>query len=1024
MAQVDDLFRKAAEIVAGRQLLPESTYRLQFHAGFTFRDAEAIVPYLAELGITHCYSSPYLKARPGSKHGYDIIDHRLLNPEIGTDTDYEAFVTALRANGVGQILDVVPNHMGILGNENAWWNDVLENGPSSPYAGYFDISWYVSLRAELLGRLLLPVLGDPYGKVLESGEIRLTFAGGAFTLCYFEHRFPVAPDSYGTILSYRVEELEALLGSDSPALHEYQSVMTAVKNLPRYVETDPPRRAERQREKEVIKRRLATLTDENAPVRQFLEQTLTAFNGTPGEPRTFDLLDALLNQQPYRLAYWRVAADEINYRRFFDINELAALNMEREDVFTATHELIFRLLGEQKVDGLRIDHPDGLFDPGEYLRRLQRRFLYDCACRVFDTDPEFRGQEWTELEGPLLQRIDQGIAEWGARSGDAPDQPANRWPLYTVVEKILGAGEALPDGWPTHGTSGYDFLNLLNGLFVDAGNADAFRRLYREWVDDFTTFAEVVYQRKFLILQVSMASELHALAYLLDRLAQRNRWSRDFTVHTLRHALREVIACFPVYRSYITAGTVRDADRKYVQSAVKRAMNRNPAISASVFQFLRKVLLLESPEPTFEDDREEQRRFAGKFEQVTAPVMAKGMEDTAFYVYNCLLSLNEVGGNPARFGTAPEVLHRFNRDRRAKWAGALSATSTHDTKRSEDVRARLNVLSEIPAEWQQALQRWSKLNTPHRIHLEDAPVPDANEEYVLYQTLLGAWPLEPYSPEEYAEFVFRIQEYLTKALHEAKVHSSWINPNTDYDDGVRQFVARILDPQAAGAFLGDFRPFQRRVSHFGLLNSLAQAVVKLAAPGVADVYQGTEVWDFSLVDPDNRRPVDYERRRRQLTVLRARARDAGPERRKLAGELMRTKEDGRVKLYVLAEGLRCRREHPGLFGGGDYLPLDASGARQEHVFAFARRQGNDWAVAIVPRLLTRLVQQANGLPVGRDVWQDTSLLLPEGARTGPCVNAFTGERLPVTEREGRLGFLVADVLEYLPVALFVSPSRA
>ncbi len=874
MSQVDDLMRKTAERLTQRPSLPESTYRLQFHAGFTFRDAERIVPYLRDLGITHCYASPYLKARPGSTHGYDIIDHRLLNPEIGTDAEYETWVAALHDHGLRQVLDVVPNHMGILGNENVWWNDVLENGPASPYAGYFDISWYASTRAELVGRLLLPVLGESYGKVLESGQLRLTFDKGAFTLSYFEHRFPVAPDSYGAILAHRLEQLEALLGSESPALHEYQSVLSAVKNLPRCSETEQARRAERQREKEVIKRRLAALAEENTPLRQFLEQTLVVFNGTPGEPRSFDLLDALLNQQAYRLAYWRVAADEINYRRFFDVNELAALNMERDDVFTATHELIFRLLREGKVDGLRIDHPDGLFDPADYLHRLQSRYLLDCVRSVFDTEPDFHGLEWLELEGPVRERVNLALSSPiigpASRAGPADangaprlgapitaEEDALRLPLYVVVEKILGVGEALPDDWATHGTSGYDFLNLVNGLFVEAGNSESFRRLYRECIDDATSFTEIVYQKKFLILQVSMASELHMLAYLLDRLAQRDRWSRDFTLHTLRHALREVVACFPVYRSYLSTGIIRDADRKYVQSAVHRAVVRNPAISPLVFQFVRDQLLLTSPESAFEEERAEQRRFAGKFEQVTAPVMAKGTEDTAFYVYNCLLSLNEVGGNPGRFGTAPEVLHRFNRDRCAKWSRAFSATATHDTKRGEDVRARLNVLSEIPGEWQQALARWSRLNTPHRVHLEDAPVPDANEEYLLYQTLLGTWPLDPCSREEFAEFIRRIQAYMTKALREAKVHSSWINPNTTYDEGVQQFIARILDEEKNAAFFEEFRPFQRHVSHFGLLNSLAQTLLKLAAPGVADVYQGTEVWDFSLVDPDNRRPVDY-----------------------------------------------------------------------------------------------------------------------------------------------------------------------
>ncbi len=538
---------------------------MQFHAGFTFRDAARLVPYLRDLGITHCYASPYLKARPGSQHGYDIIDHRVLNPEIGTDAAYAAFVDALHQNGLGQILDMVPNHMGVLGNENPWWNDVLENGPASPYANFFDISWFASPRPELHGRVLLPVLGEPYGKVLESQQIKLEYAAGAFTVTYFEHSWPVAPRSYGLILGYRLEELERRLGKDDPALVEYQSILTAVKHLPRRTETGPEKVAERQREKEVIKRRLAVLTQESAAVGDFLAETVAQFNGTPGDPRSFDLLDELLDDQAYRLCFWRVAADEINYRRFFDVNDLAALSMERPEVFEATHALVLKLLAEGQIDGLRIDHPDGLYDPRQYLRRLQEHFVLARARELAED------QDWAVLEGPLRERV----AAFVGQAFQPAEGPAG-WPLYVVVEKILGAAEALPVDWATHGTSGYDFLNQLNGLFVDAANAEEFTRLYRDWTQDDTPFAEVVYRKKFLILQVSLSSELHTLAYQLDRLAQRDRWSRDFTLHSLRHALREVIACFPVYRSYITADDVSDSDRKYVVRAVQRARCATP----------------------------------------------------------------------------------------------------------------------------------------------------------------------------------------------------------------------------------------------------------------------------------------------------------------------------------------------------------------------------------------------------------------------------------------------------------------
>jgi (1->4)-alpha-D-glucan 1-alpha-D-glucosylmutase len=1011
MEPIQDVLRTITTDLAGRRCFPESTYRLQFHAGFTFRDARAIVPYLRDLGVTHAYASPYLQARPGSKHGYDITSHQALNPEIGTQADYGAWVDALHDAGLGQVLDTVPNHMGVTGNENAWWNDVLENGPASPYAGFFDISWQSSPRPELRGRVLIPILGDPYGKVLEAGQLRLRYDNGAFTVNYFDNRFPVAPRSYGLVLGHRTEELEQALGKDSPHLIEYQSILTAISHLPRHSETEPEKVNERQREKEVIKRRLATLTQESPQVREFIEANVALFNGKPGEPRSFDLLDELLDDQAYRLSFWRVAADEINYRRFFDINDLAALSMERPEVFEATHQLVLRLLAEGKVNGLRIDHPDGLYDPREYLQRLQRGYVLACARRLIEARPEGQRPDWAEVEKALLAEMDRA-----AREGD----DLLRRPLYVVVEKILGATEPLPEDWPVAGTVGYDFVNVVNGLFVDAGQAEAFTRLYQEWTHTDLSFAEVVYQKKFLILQVSLSSELHMLAYQLDRLAQKSRWSRDFTLNSLRHALREVIACFPVYRSYIAEDGVRPEDRLHVERAFSRAMARNPALNRSLFRFIRDMLLLKYPETWAEADKAEQRRFVGKFQQVTSPVMAKGVEDTAFYVYNRLLSLNEVGGDPGRFGVKPASLHQSFQDRRAKWPWSLSPLSTHDTKRSEDVRARLNVLSELPGEWGEALARWSRLNEPHRRQVEDLTVPDPNEEYLLYQTLLGAWPLEPYTPEEYAEFVRRIQEYVVKALHEAKVHTSWINPDAEYDQAAQDFVARILDEKVNAAFLNDFRPFQRRLSHYGLLNSLAQTVLKVAAPGVPDTYQGAELWDFSLVDPDNRRPVDYERRRRLLQELRERLASAGDDRRALAGELMEKRADGRVKLYVTAQALHCRRERPGLFATGEYLPAEAAGAWAENVFGFVRRQGNHWAVAVVPRLLTRLVPGEGQLPVGPGVWQDTRLLLTGVDPQARFRNAFTGESLTLREEPNGLALPLAEAFAHFPVALAVA----
>jgi (1->4)-alpha-D-glucan 1-alpha-D-glucosylmutase len=1006
--QTQSLLARAAELISRRRHLPEATYRLQMNAAFTFRDAATLTDYLADLGITHCYASPYLQARPGSTHGYDIINHHLLNPEIGTEEDYAAWVEALHGRGIGQILDTVPNHMGIMTDENPWWRDVLENGPGSPYAKFFDISWHASPRPELQDKVLVPTLGDPYGKVLESGQLKLQYEAGAFTITYFQHRFPVAPRTYSLILRPRLGELEKALGPEALPFLEYQSILTAVEHLPPRSEKDPVKVVEGQREKEVVKRRLATLTQEAEPVRAFLENNVRLFNGTAGDRHSFDLLDHLLDEQAYRLAYWRVAADEINYRRFFDINDLAALSMERPEVFEATHELILRLLREGKVNGLRIDHVDGLYDPKQYLEHLQERYVVEMARAAFEGDKGRNGLDWNDLEGPLLEQIRAARRQ--------ADSPLAR-PLYVVVEKILGTTEPLPESWPIFGTSGYSFLNEINALFIDGSGGREFTRLYQAWTGDDTPFADVVYQKKYLILQIALSSELQMLAYQLDRLAQKDRFSRDFTLNTLRHALREIIACFPVYRSYISAEGISDTDRRYVEIAVRRAMLKNPAISRSVFRFVQAMLLQQYSDTATQEDKAEQLRFAGKFQQVTSPVMAKGLEDTAFYVYNRLVSLNEVGGDPDRFGVAPEAMHRYLQHRAEHWPWALSPLATHDTKRGEDVRARLNVLSELPRDWEERLRRWGELNEPLRHDIDDVRAPDRNEEYLIYQILVGAWPLPPTDPAEHAAFVQRVQVYVVKALHEAKVHSSWINPDADYDQAVQDFVGAILDEGRSPVFLPDLQAFTRRINHYGLFNSLGQTLLRLTAPGVPDTYQGTELWDFSLVDPDNRRPVDYGRRRELLGELQSRREAAGRERTGLTRELTLAKEDGRIKLYVTREVLHLRREHAGLFSAGEYVPVQPAGGGQDHVFSFLRRQGDTLALVAVPRLLTRLVPSVDVLPLGKEVWGHTALLLPDLDPAVRFENVFTGEPLTLTEWGGKLALPVADLFAHFPVAL-------
>jgi (1->4)-alpha-D-glucan 1-alpha-D-glucosylmutase len=1006
---LSDLLSAVEREAAARRCVPEAVYRLQFHAGFTFQDAARLASYLLDLGVSHVYASPYLKARPGSSHGYDVLDHGFLNPEIGGDAGYAAYIEALRQHNLGQILDVVPNHMGIVGNENVWWNDVLENGPSSPYANYFDISWQASPRPALRDRVLLPLLGEPYGQALESGQIRLRYEAGVFTLHYFEHRLPVSPCTWIGILNYDLENLGLSLGKESSHFQEYQSILTALRNLPARTETGAELIAERQREKEVVKRRLAVLTDSCAEVRDHLLAVVARYNGEPGNSHSFDLLEQLLDEQAYRLSSWRVASDEINYRRFFDVNELAALRMERQEVFLDTHALIFQLLRERKVDGLRIDHPDGLFDPRQYLRRLQRHYLLELARQIYQSHSQYQSVEWSALEEPFLARID---------SGSLPDRS-----LYVVVEKILGAGETLPSDWPVHGTTGYEFLNVLGGLFVDPSGAREFTTLYREWVEDYTPFPDLLYQKKILILQLSLSSELQMLSLALDRLAQRRRASRDFTFHSLRRVLREVIACFPIYRSYIAGGTVHDEDRKYLDAAIREARKRNPTLNRSHFQLLRNVLLLRRDERTDEEEYAEQQRFAGQFQQVTAPVMAKGLEDTAFYVFNRLTSLNEVGGDPIRFGYSPLAVHQNFAARQQHWPRAFSTTSTHDTKRSEDVRARVAVLSEMPESWRECLHRWSALNEPHRVQVEDDKAPDRNVEYLLYQTLLGAWPIEPYSDEQYTEFISRIQAYMEKATHEAKVHTSWINPNADYDEALRQFVGRILDPVAGRPFLDDFLPIQRTIGRYGFFNSLSQCLLKITAPGVPDVYQGAELWSHLLVDPDNRRPVDYEKRRRMLSELLQQARSLRG-RAGLAQELMQTIVDGRIKMYITALSLRCRRAHPGLFSVGSYFAVEALGIQSDHVFSFVRRHRDRAALVAAPRRIVKLLADPAKEPCGPSIWGETLLPLPEELADRTWYSLFTGEKLAAEDYQDRPALSAARLFANFPVALLLDSEES
>jgi len=981
--------------------IPVSTYRLQFNHTFGFKAAGKIVTYLHDLGISDVYASPYFSARKGSLHGYDIIDPSALNPEVGTEEEYDAFILELGKYGMGQILDIVPNHMSCE-SDNPWWMDVLENGRSSPYAGFFDIDWNPAIK-KLSGKLHIPVLGDQYGKVLENQELKVRFEKGAFFINYHDLKFPILPETYVLLLQHRTEDLRKLITNDDPHLTELLSIVTALRHLPPAAEQDTERIGERYREKEIIKKRLLTLYLESSEVRKFIDDNLAIFNGKKNDPRSFNLLDGLLAEQVWRLSHWRVANEEINYRRFFDVNALAAIRIEEPAVFRAMHKLIFRLIAEKKITGLRVDHPDGFYNPSQYFEKLQRECF---SLLVSAKAPGDDAHEQSDFGQELLSRYEKLLAS----------DPQYK-PFYIVGEKILTRGEKMPEDWRIFGTTGYAFLNSLNGIFIDTKNAKLFDTLYARVAGTREHYSDVVHEKKKLVMQVAMSGEINTLGHYLNDISEKNRHTRDFTLNSLTRAITEVIAYFPVYRTYINSSAIKDRDRQFIEAAVSKAKRQNPAISAFTFDFLGDVLLLKFPEGFSEEDKKEWFDFTMKFQQLTAPVMAKGVEDTAFYVYNRLVSLNDVGESPDRFGLSLEAFHGQNMDRLKFWPHSLITTSTHDTKRSEDVRARINVLSEIPDKWREYLIKWSSLNKKKKITVEGQEAPDRNEEYLLYQTLLGAWPLGRPDADEYGAFKKRIRDYIIKALREAKVNTSWINPNADYEDAVTSFIDAILTLSAGNRFLREFEPFQKTISYFGMLNSLSQTLVKIASPGVPDFYQGTEIWDFSLCDPDNRRPVDFDNRRTMLTSLKEVMTKYGQDLKNALKGLLEKWENGYIKLYVTSKALTYRRDNHMLFMEGVYIPLTAEGDLKEQVCGFARQSEDRTVFVIVPRFMTQVSQFTVKAPFGEKVWGKTWVLLPDEISGTIFKNVLTGEEVKVILRAGKKILPLADVFSCFPVAM-------
>jgi (1->4)-alpha-D-glucan 1-alpha-D-glucosylmutase len=998
---LSDCLGKLAE--RKESLRPGATYRLQFNPNFRLNDARELIPYFQKLGISTLYASPLLQAREGSVHGYDITDHNKINSQIGSEEELKELSHALKSNRMGLLLDTVPNHMGVGHGTNPWWQDVLQNGRTSKFANYFDIDWN-PLKPELHNKVLLPILGSQYGEELESGKLVLQYSDGEFTVHYYDRYLPIDPQTYPLVL----EDSEDLRSNTSqPGLRELRSLLVAFSELPSHEITEPDRVLKRQREIPFLKQRLRDLGERSEEVQTFIRDMVVKVNGKVGSPETFDALHRLLESQVYRLAHWRVSAEEINYRRFFDVNDLVGLRIEDPVVFAATQCLIRKLLANGTVQGIRVDHPDGLFNPPQYFTRIQMLFVASQCC-----GPE-----------PVGSVAENGI-ELEVQTAFGQFANEQTWaPLYVVIEKILEPGEVLPREWPVDGTVGYDFLNLLNGIFIDTRNRKAFTSFYHRYIGGPVDIEMLVYQSKKLIMNAALSSEVNVLGHMLDDISSMDRRARDFTRKVLREAICETIACFPVYRTYIDErGTISDRDRQYIEQAIARAKRRGGNIPAQAFDFLRDILLLRGNDgcaPIY--GYRKQIYFTLKFQQLTGPVMAKGLEDTTCYIYNRFVSVNEVGGSPREFGTDLEEFHQANRKRLEAWPSSMLATTTHDTKRSEDVRMRLDVLSEIPRLWAAAAMRWRRINRGKKRQISDGRVvPDFNEEYLLYQTLVGTWPIrmEGDKPcailtrEERLVYIKRMQEYMTKAVHEAKVNLSWVNQNLEYVEALQRFIERILTPgteSRPNRFLQLVHPFAVHLAFFGAINSLSQTLLKLTVPGVPDIYQGQELLDFSLVDPDNRRPVDFRLRREFLEDLCQRENDAS-----LLDEMLQKWPDGRAKMWVTWKALQWRQRNQELAKRGDYVAIEPEGACARHIIAFARKVGKSCAVVIAPRFVFTLTQGEPKLPLN-GVWQDTTVRLP-GEASGAIRNLLTGDDLQVG---GDGALRIAGVLEKFPVALLM-----
>jgi (1->4)-alpha-D-glucan 1-alpha-D-glucosylmutase len=936
-------------------MIPRATYRIQFGTHFGFADAAAIAPYLAQLGISHVYTSPYLQARPDSKHGYDITDHNALSHELGGDSAFKDMVRAFRTNGLEHILDYVPNHMGVGGSDNPYWLDVLEWGQDSPYAGWFDIDWD-SHSEYLSGKLLVPFLADQYGAVLESGQVQLKFddRSGEFSVWLYDtHKLPVTPPSYRRILGTETLELERLAD-------EFGSVRSS--------------RAEMRSAAAQLKNRLAEYVAENEQARTALESALRRFKGKEGQLDSWAALDSLVRDQHWRPTHFRVAADDINYRRFFNISDLAGIRMELPAVFLHTHQIVLRLLLDGSLQGLRIDHIDGLYNPKEYLARL--------------------------------------------RASGGPS-------LFLIVEKILAARENLRDDWTVDGTTGYEFCSQVTGLLVNSAAERPLTNFYYEFTGETQSFSQIVRESKIKIMENEMGSELESLARDAVRIARQNPRTTDFTQNILRRAIEETIACFPVYRTYVDGSQKSQEDQRYIHSAIVQATRNEQELDKSVFDFLERALTGELTEHSGSGfSRHSVIQFAMRAQQFSGPVMAKGLEDTAFYRYNRFIALNEVGSSPDRFGTPLAAFHKENQHRAERWPHTMLATSTHDVKRGEDARARLAALSLIPDEWIFKVLSWNRIVQSNG-NGSPTPALTRNDEYLFFQNLIATWPADltlpcTLDPDRVAQYSERVQMAMIKSVREARVHSNWISPDTQYEGAVTEFVRKALDPDRSKAFFDDFLPFQQRIAELGVRNSLVQVLLKVTSPGLPDFYQGSDLWDLNLPDPDNRRPIDFAERQNLLNNLSSEA-PADPAESLTCN--LQNWHNGAIKLSVINELLKFRRHHSNLFAQGSYQPVPQQNESDHHLCAFFRTAGSDRCLVVAlldARLGPSDFEKQKLLLAGRDV-------LPGGTDIPVCAlevpiaprsvaawrDIFTQRTFSLTDNALDL----SAVLSTLPIAL-------